>query len=82
MQGRFQIGGDVALNFFERVPGEFTAVEDGGVFGLAEVKQVGWLEHGGKLGETAAAEKRNGAGAVVPFGGARLLTSRPWRVKA
>jgi hypothetical protein len=52
------------------------------VFGLAEVKQVGWLEHDGKLGETAPAEKRNGAGVVVLFGGARLLTSRPWRVKA
>src|ERR1017187_9553507 len=74
--GRFQIGGDVALNFFERVPGEFAAVENGGVSGLAEVKQVGWLEHGVKLGETAAAEKRNGAGVVIPFGGARLLTSR------
>lgn len=62
--GRFQIGGDVALNFFERVPGEFAAVEDGGVFGLAEVKQVGGFEHGGKLGETAAAEKQNGCGSV------------------
>jgi len=62
VQGRFQIGGDVALNFFEGVPGEFAAIEDGGVFGLAEVKQVGWLEHGGKLGETGAAEKRNGCG--------------------
>ena len=64
MQGRFQIGGDVALNFFERVPGEFAAVENGGVFGLAEVKQIGWLEHDGRLGETAAAEKRNGVGIV------------------
>ena len=60
--GRFQIGGEVALDFFERVPGEFAAVENGGVFGLAEVKQVGWLEHDGKLGETGAAEKRNGYG--------------------
>jgi hypothetical protein len=58
IQGRFQIGGEVAFDFFERVPGEFAAVENGGVFGLAEVKQVGWLEHGGRLGETAAAEKR------------------------
>jgi hypothetical protein len=32
------------------------------VFGLAQVKQVGWREHGGRLGETAAAEKRNGCG--------------------
>jgi hypothetical protein len=32
--GRFQIGGEVALDFFERVPGEFAAVENGGVFGL------------------------------------------------
>jgi hypothetical protein len=64
MPGRFQIGGDVALNFFERVPGEFAAVENGGVFGLAEVKQVGWLEHGSRLGETAAAEKRNGCGSI------------------
>jgi hypothetical protein len=48
------------------------------VFGLAEVKQVGWLEHGGRLGETAAAEKRNGAG--LPFAAAgvflRLARSR------
>src|ERR1035441_10104173 len=66
MPGRFQIGGDVVLNFFERVPGEFAAVENGGVFGLAEVKQVGWLEHGSRLGETAAAEKRkrNGCGSI------------------
>jgi hypothetical protein len=34
------------------------------VFGLAEVKQVGWLKHDGKLGETGAAEKRNGCGSV------------------
>jgi hypothetical protein len=34
------------------------------VFGLVEVKQVGWLEHDGKLGETGAAEKRNGCGSV------------------
>src|ERR1017187_6758873 len=58
--GRFQIGGDVALNFFERVPGEFAAVEDGGVFGLAEVKQVGWFEHAGKLSKTTWAARRNG----------------------
>jgi hypothetical protein len=64
MPGRFQIGGDVALNFFERGPGEFAAVEDGGVFGLAEVKQVGWLEPGSRPGETAAAEKRNGCGSI------------------
>jgi hypothetical protein len=62
VQGRFQIGGKIALNFSECVPGEFAAVEDGGVFGLAEVKQVGWLEHGGRLGETTPAEKRNGCG--------------------
>jgi hypothetical protein len=35
------------------------------VLGLAEVKQVGWLEHGGKLIERGAAEKGNGAG--LPF---------------
>src|ERR1039458_1949577 len=42
----------------------------------SECKQVGWLEHDGRLGETGAAEKRNGAGVVEQFGGVRLLTSR------
>ena len=39
------------FNFLERVPSELAAVEDGGMFGLCQVKQVGWLEHEGKLGE-------------------------------
>ena len=45
------LGFDVSLDFLERVPGEFAAVEDGGVFGLAQIKQVGRLEHGLKVME-------------------------------
>jgi hypothetical protein len=44
------------------------------VFGLAEVKQVGWLEHGGKLIERGAAEKGNGAGVLFALAGC----SRRW----
>jgi hypothetical protein len=47
----FKIFRNVFLDFLERFPGELAAAEDGGVFGLREVKQVGWFEHGGKLGE-------------------------------
>jgi hypothetical protein len=50
----FQIGGDVAFNFLESVPREFAIGKNRGVLGLREVEQVGWLEHGGKLGETGA----------------------------
>jgi hypothetical protein len=42
---RFQVRGNVVLNFFERVPCEFAAIEDGGVFSLRQVKQIGWFEH-------------------------------------
>jgi hypothetical protein len=67
----------VALDFPERVPGEFATGKNHGVFGLVEVKQVGWLEHGGKLIESGAAEKGNGAG--LPFAAARVFS--PWSVR-
>ncbi len=39
----FRLSREVGFDFLERVPGVLAAVEDGGVFGLREVKQVGWL---------------------------------------
>jgi hypothetical protein len=56
---RFKIRGDVAFNFFERIPGEFAAVENRGVPSLVQVKQIGWFEHDGKLGETRPRQKRD-----------------------
>ena len=53
----FQVRSEVAFDFLEGVPGEFAAVENRGVLGLVEVKQVGWFEHGGKLGERTPAGK-------------------------
>jgi hypothetical protein len=47
----FNMGFDVVLDLFERVPGVGAAVEKGGVFRLAQVKQIGGFEHDGKLGE-------------------------------
>jgi hypothetical protein len=47
----FQIRGEVAFDFLEGIPGEFAPVENRGVSGLVEVKQVGWFEHGGRLME-------------------------------
>jgi len=52
---------ETSFDFLERVPGELAIVKNRGVFGLREVKQVGWLEHGGRLIESGAAEKGNGA---------------------
>ncbi len=52
---------EIRFDFLQRFPRELAAVEDGGVFGLRQVKQVGWFEHGGKLMETRAAAKGNGA---------------------
>jgi hypothetical protein len=57
----FRRAGDVGFNFRQRFPCEFAAVEDGGVFGLRQVKQVGWLEHGEKLIELCLVEKGNGS---------------------
>src|SRR6185369_14072961 len=54
-QGGFQVRGEIAFDLFEGVPGELAAVEDLGVFALAEIEQVGRREHGGKLGEMPAA---------------------------
>jgi hypothetical protein len=45
-QAGFEVGGEVILDLFERFPGVMAAVEDGGVFGLLQVKQIGWFEHG------------------------------------
>jgi len=39
------MGDEVGFNFFKGVPRESAAVKDGGVFRLAEVKQVGWVKH-------------------------------------
>src|SRR5579862_2930109 len=44
-QFRFQMCDNVGFDFFQGFPREFAAVKDGGVFRLAEVKQVGWFEH-------------------------------------
>jgi hypothetical protein len=44
---------------------------------LREVKQVGWREHGGNLGETAAVEKRNGFGSRFCGGGGIARTEGP-----
>jgi len=54
----FKIRGDIGFDFLERFPREFAAVEDGGVLGLLEIKQVGRFEHDGRLGQTPATEKR------------------------
>jgi hypothetical protein len=43
---RFDVGVDVGLKLLERVPGVFASVKEGGVGGLAQIKQVGRLEHG------------------------------------
>ena len=42
VERRFYIRGEVAFDFFERVPGKGAAIKNGGVFSLAEVKQVDW----------------------------------------
>src|SRR5579859_2889239 len=63
-QFRFQIGGEIPLNFFQRLPGKFAAVKNGGVFGLVEVKQVGWFEHAVKVAKQPLRES-------VIFGGHR-----------
>jgi hypothetical protein len=59
----------MAFDFLERVPGELAAVENRSVFGLAQVKQVGGFEHGGKLNETGAGEKGNGVALAIRNGG-------------
>jgi hypothetical protein len=56
-QFRFQIRGEVGFDFLERLPREPAIGKNRGVFGLREVKQVGWLEHAGKLMESAAVAK-------------------------
>ena len=56
-RGLFRHLRDVGFNFRQRFPCEFAAVEDGGVFGLREVKQVGWLEHGARLMNLSASAK-------------------------
>jgi len=53
----FWHAGEVTFNFLERVPREFAIGKNRGVFGLREVKQVGWFEHDGKLIERMAAAK-------------------------
>ena len=52
-----KIRSEVTFDFLEGVPGEFAVGKNRGVFGLVEVKQVGWFEHGGKLGERTPPEK-------------------------
>src|SRR5215469_12273143 len=56
-QRRFQVRLEVALDFFQRVPGVLAAVKNCGVFALLQVKQIGWLEHGRKLSEKGETEK-------------------------
>jgi len=51
VQGGAEVGGEIFLNFLERFPGEFAAVEKCGVLGLAEVKQIGGFEHGASVGQ-------------------------------
>jgi hypothetical protein len=53
----FRHTGDVGFNFLERIPREFAIGKNRGVFGLRQIKQVGWLEHGGKLMEMRASAK-------------------------
>jgi len=52
VQARLEMALDVLLDPGERVPGMGAAIKERGVLGLAQVKQIGGFEHGGKLGES------------------------------
>ena len=64
--------GEITLDFLESLPGVGAALEDRGVVGLRQVKQIGGFEHGGNLKETPLPAKAN---AVVC--GAASLQDRP-----
>src|SRR5207249_315134 len=56
-QGGTQVGLEIVLQFFERLPGIFAAVEQCSVLGLAQVEQVGRFEHDAKLRKRRRAGK-------------------------
>src|SRR5579859_2442517 len=46
-----QVPRDICLELPERVPGKLAALEQGRVLRLAQVQQLGWLEHGPSVGK-------------------------------
>ena len=50
-QRRLQSGLDVVLQLLQGVPGIFAAIEERGMLGLLQVKQIGWFEHAHSVSE-------------------------------
>ena len=57
VQAGLEVGLEVGLDLLQRVPGVLAPVKERRMLGLAQIEQVGWLEHGYKLGEKRALGK-------------------------